>query len=74
MLCEAQGHVIEAHGTRTVYMRLGPEGQGVGAEFRVTNMKSPILQHGEVGQTRLQVRDRLCARCREGIAAWRWKL
>ena len=34
MLYEAQGHVN---------MRLGPEGQGVGAEFSVTNLKSPIL-------------------------------
>ena len=43
MIYEAQGHVIEAHGTRTVYMRLGPEGRSVGAGFRVTNVKSPIL-------------------------------
>ena len=42
--CDAQGHMIEARSTRTVYMRLGPEGQGVGAEFfRVTNVKRPIL-------------------------------
>ena len=32
--------MIEVHGTRTVYMRLGPEGQSVGAEFRVTPMLS----------------------------------
>ena len=31
-LYDAQGHMIEAHGTRTVYMRIGPEGQSVGAE------------------------------------------
>ena len=43
MLYDAQGHVIEAHGTRTVYVRLGLEGQSVGEEFRVTNVKSPIL-------------------------------
>ena len=43
MLCDAQGHKIEAHGTGTVYMRLGPEGQSVGAEFRVTNVTTPIL-------------------------------
>ena len=43
MLYGAQGHVIEAHGTRTVCMRLGPEGQSVGVEFTVTNVKSPIL-------------------------------
>ena len=43
MLCDAQGHVIEARGTRTVYVRLGLEGQSVGEESRVTNVKSPIL-------------------------------
>ena len=42
-LNDAQGLMIEAHGTRTVYMRLGPEGKSVGAEFRVTSVKSPIL-------------------------------
>ena len=42
-LCGAQGHMIEAHGTKTVYMRLGRQGQCVDAEFRVTNVKSPIL-------------------------------
>ena len=42
-LCGAQGHMIEAHCTRTVYMRHGLEGQSVGAEFRVTNVKSPSL-------------------------------
>ena len=40
---DAQGHMIEAHGTRSVYTRLGPEGQNVDAEFRVTNVKSPTL-------------------------------
>ena len=39
--------MIKAHGTRTVYMRLGPEGPIVGAELRVTDP-----QHGEVGRTR----------------------
>ena len=34
--------MIEVHGTRTVYMRLGPE--SVGAEFRVT----PILSMGKL--------------------------
>ena len=34
-LCDAQGHMIEAHGSRTVYIRR--------SEFRVTNVKSPIL-------------------------------
>ena len=34
-LCDAQGHMIEAHGSRTVYIRK--------SEFRVTNVKSPIL-------------------------------
>ena len=43
----AQGHRIEAHGTRTVCMRLGPEGQSVGAEFRVTNVRKPILSTGK---------------------------
>ena len=40
---DAQGHMIEAHGTRSVYTRLGPEGQSVGAEFGVTNVKTPTL-------------------------------
>ena len=48
MLYDAQGHVIEAHGTRTVYMGFGPEGQSVGAEFSVTNVKSPMLSMGKV--------------------------
>ena len=48
MLCDAQGHVIEAHGTRTVYMRLGPEGQSVCADLRVTNVKSPNLRMGKL--------------------------
>ena len=43
MLYDAEGHVIEAHDTRTVYVRLGLEGQSVGEEVRVTNVKSPIL-------------------------------
>ena len=42
-LCDAQGHMIEAHASRTAYMMLGPEGQSVGAEFRVTSVKSPIF-------------------------------
>ena len=29
-------------------MRLGPEGQSVGAEFRVTNMRTPILSMGRL--------------------------
>ena len=52
---DAQGHMIEAHGTRAVCMRLGLEGQSVGAEFRVTSVKSPILSMERLGQTRLQV-------------------
>ena len=73
ILYDAQVHVIEAHGTRTVHMRLGPEGQ---SGCRIQRQKREITdpQHGEVGQTRLQVRDRLCARCEKGIAVWRWKL
>ena len=43
MLHGAQGHMIEAHGTRTLCTRLGPEGQSVGAELRVTNVRTPIL-------------------------------
>ena len=42
-LYDAQGHMIEAYGTRTVCMRLGPEGQSVGAESRITSVQSPIL-------------------------------
>ena len=41
-------HMIEGHGTRLVYMRLGTEGQSVGAEFRVTSVKSPSLSMGKV--------------------------
>ena len=29
-------------------MRLGPEGQSAGAEFRVTNMESPMLSVGKL--------------------------
>ena len=74
MLYDAQGHVIEVHGTRTVYMRLGPGDQGRGCRIQGHRHEITDPQHGEVGQARLQVRDRLCARCREGIAAWRWTL
>ena len=42
-LHDVQGYMIEVHGTRIVHMRPGPEGQSVDAEFRVTNVKSPIL-------------------------------
>ena len=48
MLCDAQGHKIETHGTRTVHMRLEPEGQSVGAEFRVTDVRTPILSVGKL--------------------------
>ena len=48
MLHAAQGHMIEAHGTRTVYMWLGLGGQSVGAEFRVTNVITPILSMGKL--------------------------
>ena len=40
---DAQGDMIEAHGRRTVYMRLGREGHSAGAEFRVTNVTTRIL-------------------------------
>ena len=43
MLYDVLEHMIEAHGTRTVCMRLGPEGQSVGAEFRVMNGRTPTL-------------------------------
>ena len=46
MLHDARGHVIEAHDTSIVYMRLGPEGRSVVAEFRVTNVRTPILSMG----------------------------
>ena len=42
-----RGHMIEAHGTRTVYMRLGPQDQSVGAELRVTNVRTRILSIGK---------------------------
>ena len=48
MLFDAQGHMISAHGTRTLYMRVGPEGQSVGAEFRVRNVRTPILRKGKL--------------------------
>ena len=35
-------------GTRTVYMRFGPEGQSVGAEFRVTSVTSLMLGMGKL--------------------------
>ena len=49
MLYVAKGHVIEAHGKRTVYIRLLLQGQRVGAELSVTNVKS-IFSIGEVDQ------------------------
>ena len=48
MLYYVQEHMIEAHGTRTVCIRLGPEGQSVGAEFRVMNGRTPILSMGKL--------------------------
>ena len=41
MLHDAQGHMIEAPGTRTLCMRLG-------AEFRATNVRTPILSVGKL--------------------------
>ena len=41
------GMVYDAHGTRTLYLRPGPEGQSVGAEFRVMNVRTPILSMGK---------------------------
>ena len=51
MLYDAQGHVIEDHGTRNVYMMLGPE-RGCRIQGHKREITDP--QHGEVGQTRLQ--------------------
>ena len=68
MLHDAQGHVIEAHGTRTVCMRLRPEGQSVGAEFSVTHVKSPILSMGNLVKQGYKF-ETDCVQCREGIAA-----
>ena len=45
---DAQGQKIEADGTRTVCMRLGPGGQSVGAEIRLTNVRMPILNTGKL--------------------------
>ena len=64
MLYDAQGHMIEAHGTRTLYMRLGPEGQSVGAEFRVTNVRTPILSMGKL----VEAGPTGCKKCRQVIA------
>ena len=75
-LCDAQGHMIEAHGTRTDSMTLGPEGQSVGAEFRVMNVKSPIFSMEMLvkqGVTGLR-QDRPRAKCRKVIAKGRWTL
>ena len=38
--------MIEAHGTRIVYMKLGPDLQGVGVKLRDTNVISPVLSMG----------------------------
>ena len=38
-LYDAQGNVIKATGTRTVYLRLGPESQLVSADVRVTDVQ-----------------------------------
>ena len=48
-LYDAQRRMIEAHGTRTVKMRLGPGGQSVGAEFRLTDVTSPFLSLEKLG-------------------------
>ena len=48
MLHDAQGHMIEVHGTTAVYMRLGPEGQSVVVEFGVTNVRTLILNMGKL--------------------------
>ena len=69
-LHDAQGHMIEAHGTRTVYMRIGPDGQSMGAEFRVTSVKSPILNVEKFTKNKATSlkRARLGAECRKVIA------
>ena len=48
ILNDAQGHVIEVHGTRTAHMRLRLQGQSVCADFSVANVKSPILSMEKV--------------------------
>ena len=68
MLYDAQGDVIGDHGTRTVCMRLGPEGQSVGAGFSVTNVKSPILSMVKLVNQGYKF-ETDCVQCREGIAA-----
>ena len=60
-LHDAQGRMVEARGTRTEHMRLGPEGQSVRADFRVTSVK--LVKQGyryEAGATgcSLSKRDR----------------
>ena len=54
---DAQGHVIAAHGTRTMSMRLEPEGQSVGAGVQIHEPKITDPNHGEVGQARLPSRS-----------------
>ena len=58
---DAQGHMIEAHGTRTVYMKLGSEGQS-------HERDNTDRQHGEVKAKGLK-RNRLAAKCRKVIVA-----
>ena len=70
MLYDAHGHTIDVLGTRTVFM--SQEGQSVGAEFRVTNVRSPILsmeklvkqsyrfEAGPTGSTRPQKNVEFC--------------
>ena len=45
---DAQGHMIQVHGTRSVYISLGREGNCQGAEYRVTNVRTPIVSMGEL--------------------------
>ena len=73
-LYDAQGHMIEAHDTRTVYMRLGLEGQRVGAEFRVTSVKNTDRSSAWRSWSNKAAglkRDRLGARCHVcGLGGW----
>ena len=76
-LYDAQGHMIEPHGTRTVCKRLGREGHSkrlgreglsAGAEVRVTSVKSPILSMKRQGY-RFGAGPTVCKMSKRGIAA-----
>ena len=58
--------MIEAQGTRTAHMRLGPEGQRAGAKFRLPSVKSPGRWSKMVTSSK---QDRLGAKCTKGIGS-----